>query len=493
MKKLIKRKFMIFLILILGTFFIFANYQITTDKKSLTMKEAYNIANKAINKVSPQALLVSMISADPFNYKGDNNVGSDGTRTLWNLDFAVPNTSEHWVVFIRNNKVAKIIKAMDIVYDRDSLIDKNELTIDSKDALEIVKKEYIIKPGEIWAIGYHFSISKEANSIILDVICRDSADNFTRISVNLSTKQITDAIHKISIGGGMFKGNTNEALINNYDIDGISYITDNENNNILYAWGRKMINIIQYQPVILFKKDSDKTWNEIKYQNDIREIIPVSEYNFFIICEKNIYKFSSGNITSILDINQSILCSAFYNEKIVILTKSEIYISPNKGTTWYKNILPVVKDTTNINFSLDINDNNIYVSINNKIYNYSNKEWLEIINNDDVINDLKYIDNSIVYTTDKSINMYDINTNKNSQISNGIIIKKLIRSGQTSIYAISDERKLFKIRKEIEDNDWIIVNCKTKDSNGFITDALQIDKNTWYYSTISEAIWEKIK
>ncbi|MGB8454356.1 MAG: hypothetical protein WCD89_18750 [Anaerocolumna sp.] len=413
----------------------------------------------------------------------------------------MPNSSDHWYVAIRDNEIEDIVKTVGIPYESSYLINEKEFTLDSKEALDIAKKDFILKPGDVWAIGYHFSISKEQGNILLQVICRDNTDKFTRISIDARTKQITDATHKISIGGGIFNGNDGSALVNNYDIDGITGITkfnSPENSNNLFAWGEKIINIIQYEPVLLYKKDNDSKWIELQIWHDINDvintIIPISENSYFIICDKNIYYFNSKDIIKKLELNDSILKSGYYMDKIYILTKSELHISPDKGESWNKISLPPIKDFTNISFDINEDDNILYLAINNKIYCFDNIKWTEIINNDDIILDFKYFNRSIIYnTTDKNIYNYNLNTNEAKLIAKNLTIKKLIEVGQAYIYAITDEGKLFELKKESDKDDWITVDCNIDNKKGLVSDVLQIDENIWYYSTISKPEWVKLE
>jgi hypothetical protein len=86
----------------------------------------------------------------------DKTAGKSDLRKYWNSDFAVLNTTDHWIVTIRNKKVKDVIKAtglslgkVDFIVDMDFLIIFNE-------SLHIAKDEYKLKPGEGWAISYHF-------------------------------------------------------------------------------------------------------------------------------------------------------------------------------------------------------------------------------------------------------------------------------------------------------------------------------------------------
>lgn len=280
----------------------------------------------------------------------------------------MPDSSENWIVTIRDHNVKDLVKTIGPSYNRKDLIEKNEFTLDSKEALKIVKREYDIRPGEIWAIGYHFQISKDNGDVVLHVVCRDNKDNFTRIFVDAKTKKITDAIHKIPIGGGIFNGNTDKALVDNYNIEGIA---NTKNSNTLYAWGFKMINIIQYNSILLNKSNNDTVWNELSIQQDIKNVLPIKDDDILIVCDQKIYKYNSKELSSILEAKDPILNSFFYNDKLFFLTNSKLNISSDKGESWKTILLPEVKDVIYIAFDINGDDNSYYASINNKIYCYN--------------------------------------------------------------------------------------------------------------------------
>lgn len=479
-------KILFSLLIVLCIVFVF--YKTIGNKKSTTIREAYNIAYNEVHKKNPHVLLVSISSTDSILSKEENNAGKNGRRNSWNLIFAVPNSSESWIVTIRDHKVRDLVKGMGL-YDRKDLIDKNEFTIDSKEALKIVKKEYDIRPGEIWAIGYHFKISKEDGEVVLQVVCRDNKDNFTKIFVDAKTKKITDAFHKIPIGGGIFNGNTDNALVDKYNIEGIANI---KNSNTLYAWGFKMINIIQYNSILLNKSNNDTVWNELSIQEDIKNVLPIEDDDILIVCDQKIYKYNSKELSSILETKDRILNSFYYNDKFYFLTNSELNTSSDKGESWKIILLPEVKDVIYIPFDINGDDNSYYASINNKIYcyHYDNVNWIEVVSDDNMIIDFKYINHSIIYTTGKSLNLYNLETKENRIISKNVIVYKLIKYGQ-DIYAINNEGCLFEINKKSDKNDWTISILKTND-NGIITNILHIDQDTWYYSTVSRYEWLKL-
>jgi hypothetical protein len=171
------------------------------SSNSSSMKEAYRIAHKAIIKENPNVLLYSMGSADSNDNPEDITAGKSGLRKYWNVVFAVPSTTDYWLVMVRNKKIKDIIKVMGASLDKTDFIDNMDSLINSNEALHIAKDEYKLKPGEGWAIGYHFLLNKTSGTNTIVVVGRDPSKNFARVAINAKTKEIIDAIHKVSYDG----------------------------------------------------------------------------------------------------------------------------------------------------------------------------------------------------------------------------------------------------------------------------------------------------
>lgn len=168
---------------------------------SSSMKEAYRIAHKAIMKENPNVLLYFMVSTDSIDNPEDTTAGESGSRKYWNLIFAVPNTSDNWIVLVRNKKIKDIIKVKGDSLDKTDLIDNMDSFINSNEALLIAKNEYRLKPGEGWAIGYHFYLYKTSGVSTIVVFGRDPSKNFASVSVNAETREIIGAVHKVTYDG----------------------------------------------------------------------------------------------------------------------------------------------------------------------------------------------------------------------------------------------------------------------------------------------------
>jgi len=171
------------------------------NENGISMKEAYRIAIEEVVKDNPHALLYSISSTNSIKNPEDITAGKFGLRKYWNLIFTEPNTTDYWLVFIRNKRIKEIVKVIGSSMNETDLIENMDSLINSNEALRIAKEDYKLKPGEGWAIGYHFTLNRISGDIIIQVFGRDSHDNFTKISINAKTKEVMDAIHKVTHDG----------------------------------------------------------------------------------------------------------------------------------------------------------------------------------------------------------------------------------------------------------------------------------------------------
>lgn len=102
---------------------------------------------------------------------------------------------------IREKKITETLKLMGPPMDKKDLFDNMDSLIDSKEALEIARNKYKLKPGEGWAIGYHFTLNKVSGADVMQVFGRDISNNFTKISIDAKTKEVLSAIHKVTYDG----------------------------------------------------------------------------------------------------------------------------------------------------------------------------------------------------------------------------------------------------------------------------------------------------
>ncbi|MBW9159493.1 WD40/YVTN/BNR-like repeat-containing protein [Clostridium tagluense] len=225
-------------------------------------------------------------------------------------------------------------------------------------------------PGQNWAEGYHFTLSKQDNTVLLTVFSLEQEGYFTRTLFNATTKQLISGIHKVPKGGGLFKEDSGiswnvlkmkDTFYKNFFSD--SYSTD----NLIYATTPKGL---------IATKNNGNTW----------ENILVSQ-------------------SYILDIHTN-------KQKISINAEEGLYISLNKGVTWNKLNTPSKVSLAN----LDI-DGNVYICSNDKILKESNKLWIDmkVPLSSGIIGFKLYNKTLIAYSSD-SIQMLNMKTSKWEEI-----------------------------------------------------------------------------
>lgn len=69
------------------------------------------------------------------------------------------------------------------------LISPNQLTLDSP-YMASQAKLYKLKPGEVWAKGYHFTITKDEKGLFFAVVGLDEQNKFTKLYFNSIGKLI---------------------------------------------------------------------------------------------------------------------------------------------------------------------------------------------------------------------------------------------------------------------------------------------------------------
>lgn len=175
---------------------------------SISMHQAYHIAIQALQQQNPDVQLYTIGSNDSFLKTEDKTAGNQGLRRYWNIVFTIPDTTEHWLVGVRDKKVKDLVKIEEYPKEKSTLIDNMNSLIDSKEALKVAIQEYNLQPGEDWAIGYHYKMEKYLGIVIITVFGRDNQKNFARISINAQTKEVISAIHKVTHDGTNYEWET---------------------------------------------------------------------------------------------------------------------------------------------------------------------------------------------------------------------------------------------------------------------------------------------
>lgn len=173
-------------VLILCTF-LCASKQ-PNDNNSIDLSEAYQIASAEAlgwNALAEPYFITSV--DDPIESK--NVKGEDGKRNYWNFDFAVKNTSRHFIITVHDRAVVNKIEAESNV-NNDHIIDIQELRISTAAAVGIAKEKYGLLPGTDWAQGYHFVLENEGSALILSVVGLNEEGIMSRVFFNAKTGEV---------------------------------------------------------------------------------------------------------------------------------------------------------------------------------------------------------------------------------------------------------------------------------------------------------------
>ncbi|WJQ79477.1 hypothetical protein [Brevibacillus brevis] len=148
-------------------------------KKAITLKEAYDIGLVKAKEWDSGAFLTHISTVDR---KIGNDLGSDGKRRSWNLTFEVPTKKKSLFISIDDNKIEKSISRNST--SQFNGITQEEIGIDSPQIASKAIQSFNLRPGENWAIGYHFTMFKQENQLFLTVVGRNEQNKFSKIYFN---------------------------------------------------------------------------------------------------------------------------------------------------------------------------------------------------------------------------------------------------------------------------------------------------------------------
>lgn len=151
---------------------------------SIDISAAYKITAAEAKKWNKDAKIYYASSTD-CDYS-DLNQGSDGTRRAWTFVFVIENPDTCFNVFVKDGKIdhtQEVISA----FNKDLVLPEGELNVSSKDAVVIAQSKGL-KPGDNWAIGYHFALQNIDNELSLIVTGENENNEMTKINVNDLTK-----------------------------------------------------------------------------------------------------------------------------------------------------------------------------------------------------------------------------------------------------------------------------------------------------------------
>ena len=231
-RKIIRIIFMVLTLVI--TVFIFINHGVISNKRvtdtvknndliatitptqsdedgTLTLKEAIDLAYPEALKWSKNAKLVSIWSADPNNeYMESGEVwGQNGKRDRWNMYFSTTdpfpkgNDYQEFLVSIIGGKIEEADPVENDLTNK--LFSKDDLRLDSSDALKIAIDKKGIKPEEDWAMGYHFRLEygsfydyhPDEEILILQVYGQSPNGNWAYVAFDEKSGKIIESEEKI--------------------------------------------------------------------------------------------------------------------------------------------------------------------------------------------------------------------------------------------------------------------------------------------------------
>lgn len=414
----------IVLILIIILCFFQTNYE--TNRKLLSFEDAYLKAERIALEWNPNSLLYSAGSVDldnNKNYKYDKRAG-------WNFHFSFNNSNEHCIIEIKNGQVYCVNYIESDYVSEDKLINREEIKITFRKVLKQAIKDFSLKPGKNWAIGYHYQIYKDNAVPMIAVIGVNSMKMQQRIYYNSNTGKYIKEMHKEPVGGGLYINSKKVELFDDYKWGAIGV---NSINNGYLVWGYKVTDYILSTP-FLIKRTGDENCN-IK----INDMVVYSWINeeidnnkIFVLTANNLmYSSDNGlNWINIFSIDFSLI-DYFIEDKnsIYLLTASNLYHIQDEGKRietipTLKNISRIVKDKEDI----------LHALIDGNLYYLDNNEWRKEGNYSELYS-LEILDNYLIIGSDKEINI----------LYNDLIIYSLNNENFKSYTIYPEDKNCFKV------------------------------------------------
>ncbi|WP_313187901.1 WD40/YVTN/BNR-like repeat-containing protein [Lacrimispora sp.] len=489
MIKYSKKILVVIVIIFIGVICFF----VKENSDFITLKEAYNVAYKKVVEINDKALLYTMTSVDTED-TNNSKEGMKGKRRFWNLDFTAPNSEIHYIFEIRDRKIAKITNSMGELLDKDSLIESNEINLDSSEAIKISVNNYNLKPGISWAIGYHFTLNKYDGTPNLVVVGIDEENNFSQINFNSITKLINRAQCKVPIGGGLFYMENKRPVFtdNTLGFEGMTYSPNYLEEPTMFAWGYKGLNSMYPQPILMMKKKSSSNWKCFDLDYYISSIWLSTENNntIYALTDNSLLK----NIdlekqwTSIFSVSEQIVNSKNQSNFFCIQTSNKLFYSRDYGISWEEFNLPVNQNVVAVD--LDLNGN-VYALSNGSVFRLDKGNWNEVnISTDTPIKKIYSYSNYLILLGNKKFYLWDTSLNINSSFDGNI--NKVIdnKTSNNHLYVLDNDGSLIELMKE--GDEWRVKKRDMGLKSGFITDYLVTDKVS-YYCTMPEYAWQDMK
>jgi len=464
-----------------------------TENRAISLSEALKTASTTSKKWDSKAELMYITSIDnpDLNIMDD---GHDGNRRYWNFIFIVPRVEKQLILTIHDKKIVNnhAYKGPSI---NDGYIKDKEIKLTSKEAVNMSINYFKIIPGQNWAAGYHFTISKQDNIVILTVVSLDKEGYFTRTTFNATTKQLISGIHKIPKGGGLFKEGSTINLNNEKQVsmENLSISPNYANDSSMIA--SYFINPYKANMSLAasITRNSGISWNELTMKDTFYKIFFSSSYStdnlIYATTPKGLIATNnSGKTWKNILLSQSHILDIHTNkQKILVNDEDGIHISLNKGIKW--NRLNTSSKVLHTDFDLD---GNIYILSNNKILKESDKQWIDMkvpLSSD--TKGFKLCKQYLIAYSSDSLKIQDMKTYKWKEIGEFNGINNIFITSNNQIFCLLEDRILVKLVENKEFNTWQTQKVKINSEGKLF--ALEEDADGKLYLCMSsEGVWEPI-
>ncbi|ERI95436.1 hypothetical protein HMPREF1982_00179 [Clostridiales bacterium oral taxon 876 str. F0540] len=477
----------------------FIRNKIVASEKPLTLISAYKTAYHKAIKLDKNAKLITMTSGDNPE-ESTHDIGEDGKRRFWTLEFALPSKNEGVIITIRDAKIELVKEYRKDNINIKELLDNKEINFDSSDVLKKSKKTYNLLPGKGWAIGYHFILQKVNNMPTLSVLGVDLSGYKTNIQYNSLSGEEIVAKHNITDGGKLYCNNL-ELKIKPSKIISTSLLKVSPN----FTSDKTIISLYNIDPYTInmklfigISKDAGQTWVDSYLSNDITNIEFSDNYSndgsIYVVTSRKLLR-TNNKISSyeclLDDLNEDIIFFNNRNGILYLLTSTTVYISYNNGKEWTQFKAP---DGAKKIFSLSDNKATIFSS--DCLYILNNEQW-------DKIDFPQKMNNIMISETKDLLLIYDFN--------NLIVFSKLNREFEkvdtpTAIKAVYNNKYdnintfflytyngdlLQFSRKEDKFKPWNITK-RTLTENDNIGTVINDSVGNLYYYTWAQSNWVQI-
>ncbi|PRR70729.1 WD40/YVTN/BNR-like repeat-containing protein [Clostridium thermopalmarium] len=467
--------------------------------KPINMYEAYKLSLLTVKKLNKNAQVCYISSVDDPKLK-DMNEGVDGKRRFWNLDFAVPKTDQHYIVTIHDKDVVSC-KAVKSVVEEETIMNDEKSILNASNRLKDIKDKYNINPSIGWASGYHFRLNLEDNKYMVTVIGTDNSGNMAKIFVDSLTGNIDSAIHKIRVGGGLFKEKNKIQPLESkiFGAVGAAKADNFQGEEVIAIWGFSGDSESSIKPVSLITADGGQSWKKLKLNYNIARLWFSSGYKknktMYIVADSGAYVSKDDGDTWVktIDISGDIIYGCSINRNNVsIVTQKKLYISNDEGNNWTIKNVPegaqIIKS--------DLDEKLIMIK-NNQLFIENSGGWIKLSTplNDD-IEGLEVKDNSIIIYNSKKIAILNKNTNKWTMLEVPVQIKNIFidqsLNGGYSIYIYTPENSLYKLKQGGDFIEWTNEKIDVPQYEQLVTIISGYDKKL-YFCTVPQQRWEEIK